>query len=40
MGRHELVFELFEGLALGVFEVGDEVGVFFEGRGAERGGLH
>lgn len=35
VGGHELVLEVLEGLALGVFEVGDEVGVFFEGRGTE-----
>lgn len=39
-GGGELVFEVLEGLPVGGFEMGDEIGVFFERRGAESGGLH
>lgn len=34
------MFEVLEGFLLVGFEVGDEIGVFPEGRGAECGDLH
>lgn len=39
-GGGELVLEVLEGFSLGGFEMGNEVGVLFEGGGAESGGLH